>query len=71
MERPNWFDQKYGQAMEKATAEQALAEVAKDSRIVQAVKDALATHDARTNVPGPSRTQVIRAAIANTLQAQA
>ena len=54
-----------------------LAEISKDHRIVQAVKDALASRDAlikkaesekRTWV-GPTRTQTVRTAIVEVLQA--
>ena len=69
MMQPNWFDTKYEKAMEKSTAEQTLAEIAKDSRIVAAIKDALKTRDANPTMPGPSRTQVVRQAICQTLQA--
>ncbi len=65
--QPNWFDKKYEKAMERVTAEQALAEIAKDSTIVKAVKDALVSHDAK-NQPGPSRTQAIRNALCHVLE---
>ncbi len=65
--RPNWFDEKYEKGMERVTAEQALTEIAKDSRIIKAVKDSLASHDA-TNQPGPSRTQAIRTALCHVLE---
>lgn len=68
MMQPNWFDKKHERTMERATAEQALAEVAKDDRIVKAVKDALADHDANPGRPGPSRVQTVRTAIAEALQ---
>jgi hypothetical protein len=63
--KPNWFDTEFEKTMEKATAEEALAQVAKSPRIIQAVKDALAN---RGKI-GPTRTQAIRSAIAHTLQA--
>lgn len=69
MMQSNWFDTKYQKTLEKATAEQALAEIAKDSRIVGAVKDALKTRDANPTMPGPSRTQTIRKAVCEALEA--
>ncbi len=72
MQKPNWFDSEFQGSMEKVTAEQALAAVAKSPRVIQAVKDALATRDANSKKPnwiGPSRTQVVRDAIAQVLQA--
>jgi hypothetical protein len=67
MMQPNWFDKKYEKAMARMIAEQALAEIAKDSRVVSAVKDALTEHDAK-NQPGPSRTQAIRNALCHVLE---
>lgn len=69
MMQPNWFDQKYGTSLDAATAEQAMQMVASDPKIVKAVKDALATKDVNAKQAGPSRSQVIRKAIAETLQA--
>jgi hypothetical protein len=72
MQEPNWFDKEYAGPMAKETAEQALAEIAKCPRIVKAVKDALATHDTNAKKPGwigPTRTQVVRDAVAEVLQA--
>jgi hypothetical protein len=69
---PNWLDKKYEKAMERATAEECLEQLAKDDQIVQAVKDALTTHDANAKKPGwagPTRTQTIRKALADVLQA--
>ena len=72
MQQPNWLDQKYSQQLAKTSAPDSLAILAKDPRIVQAVTDALANFDANSGKPGwagPSRTQAIRDALANTLQA--
>ncbi len=72
MQQPNWFDNEYAGSMAKATAEQALAEIAKNPRVVKAVKDALTAHDTNSKKPGwagPSRTQTVRDAIAEVLQA--
>jgi hypothetical protein len=74
MMQPNWFDKKHERNLEKATAEQALAEIAKDDRVVKAVKGALTDHDTNAKKPGwagPSRTQAVRQAIAEVLQEQA
>ncbi|MBX9625618.1 MAG: hypothetical protein K2X82_17565 [Gemmataceae bacterium] len=71
MKQPNWFDKAYSAGLEKATAEQALAEIAKSQRVVEAVRGALAEHDKNPNMPGPSRTQVIRQAIVEALDADA
>jgi hypothetical protein len=70
MMQPSLFDAAYEAAMATCTAEQALALIAKDSRVVQEVKDAIATHDANSKKPhwaGPSRTQAIRTALADAL----
>jgi hypothetical protein len=71
MMRPNWFDKKFSKMLESATASEALAEIAKDERVVTAVEKALATHDAqiKAKIYGPSRSQVVRGAIAEVLQA--
>jgi hypothetical protein len=69
--RPNWFDEKYTTAMKRATAEQALAKIAKDSKVIKAVRTALAARDKDSQNPhwmGPSRAQVIRVALAEVLQ---
>jgi hypothetical protein len=71
MTKPNWFDTKHTKTMEKATAEQVLAEIAKDTRIIQAVKTSLADHDSHAGQKGgagPSRTQTVRTAISEVLQ---
>jgi len=68
----NWFDKEFGGDMEKATAEQALAIIAKCPRVIQAVKDALATYDTKHKKPhyiGPTRTQIVRKAVVEVLQA--
>jgi len=64
---PNWFDKKHGVSLESATAEEALEMIANDSRIIQELQYALAEHDAKAQ-PGPSRSQVIRSAVAEALQ---
>ena len=72
MIKPNWFDTKYEHAMERSTAEQCLAELVKDQKIVKAVKDSLASHDANSKKPGfegPSRTQSVRTAVCQALEA--
>ncbi len=70
---PNWFDREFEGSLEKATAQEALAEIAKSPRLVRAVEDALKQHDAnskKTGWAGPTRTQTVRKAIAESLQAQ-
>jgi hypothetical protein len=72
VEKPNWFDSTYAAAFANATAGEALADIANDPKIVQAVTDALADYDANSKKPGwagPSRTQAIRNALATVLQA--
>jgi hypothetical protein len=72
IQQPNWFDKEFDGPMEKATAEQALADIAKCPRIVQEVKDALSAHDANAKKPnfiGPTRAQTVRDAIVKVLQA--
>jgi hypothetical protein len=69
MMKPNWFDQKYdAQFAAPADAHRILSEIAKDSRVVDAVKAALADHDSHPGRPGGSRTQAVRSAIAEVLQ---
>jgi hypothetical protein len=71
VEKPNWFDTTYGAAFASATGPEALADIANDSKIVQAVTNALADYDADSKQPGwagPSRTQVIRNALVAVLQ---
>lgn len=73
MEMPNWFDNEFDGALKQATAEQALAAIAKQPKIVQAVKDALAGFDVNSKKPGwagPSRTQTVRKALADVLNAR-
>ena len=59
--------------MERATAEEALKEIANDDRIVKAVADALVEHDlaeqSANTGPGPSRSQAVRAALLEALGA--
>jgi hypothetical protein len=71
--RPNWFDQEFESKVEKASAEDALAAIAKSPRIVSAVRDALKQHDSKAGQPGvagKSRAQAIRGAVAEVLSAQ-
>lgn len=71
MMRPNWFDKKFGKTLQNASATEALAEIAKDERIINAVAEALASSDAyaKAKIMGPSRSQLVRSAIAEVLQA--
>jgi hypothetical protein len=73
MQQPNWFDKKHEKGMERATAEEAMQEIANDDRIVKAVADALVAHDlderSGNTGPGPSRSQSVRAALVEALQA--
>ena len=75
MQNPNWFDEKYDSMFAApTTAERMLADIAKDKRVVDAVRTALADHDANAKKPGrsgESRTQAVRTAIVEVLQAQA
>jgi hypothetical protein len=72
MQKPNWFDNEHAEDLKSASAEEALATIAQSPRVVAAVKDALAQHDIHAKQQGwagPSRTQVIRKAIAEVLAA--
>jgi|SwirhisoilCB2_FD_contig_31_27356542_length_364_multi_7_in_0_out_0_1 hypothetical protein len=72
--KPNWFDREFEGPMERATAEEALAEIARSPRVVKAVSDALVRHDANSKKQGwvgPTRTQTVRQAIAEVLQTDA
>jgi hypothetical protein len=74
MQKPNWFDTEFEGTLKQASAEQALAEIAKQPKIVKAVKDALSNYDANSKKPGwagPSRTQAVRKALAEVIQADA
>jgi hypothetical protein len=71
--RPNWFDFRYEDALQKATAEQAVHIVASDRHVIEAVRNALEMHDQHSGQHGwggPTRTQAVRTAIAEVLQAQ-
>lgn len=71
MELPNWFDNQYEQALKTASARQALAIIANDPTILQAVASALAAHDQVKRQPpnwaGPSRAQAIRSALTTSI----
>jgi hypothetical protein len=72
MQKPNWFDQEYESQLGSKSVESVLADLAKDKRIVTAVKDALKTHDESSKKPGwagPSRAQVVRKTVATILNA--
>lgn len=72
MQQPNWFDNKYDVTMQKASAEECLAMIGKEPRLVDELKKALATHDVDSKKPGwagPSRSQVVRKTVAGVLQA--
>ena len=69
----NWFDLRHGRHLERMSGEDALQIVASDPRVVSAVEDALAQHDIDCQSAdwcGPSRAQVVRAAIAEVLLQQ-
>jgi hypothetical protein len=71
MMQPNWFDKKYNAILQSATARDFLMEIASDERLIKAVEDAMASHDLQkaSMKIGASRTQVVRRAIADALQA--
>jgi hypothetical protein len=71
--RPNWFDTEFESKVGKSSAEEALAAIAKNPRVVSAVRDALKQHDSEASKPGwagPTRAQTIRKAIGEVLNAQ-
>ncbi|QEL17544.1 hypothetical protein [Limnoglobus roseus] len=73
MLKPNWFDEAFCETMDKATAEGVLREVAESPRIIAALKEALAEHDKHAGQhgwAGPSRTQVVRRALAEVLDSE-
>jgi hypothetical protein len=73
MQQNNWFDDLNTDSMKQVTAEEALKMIAVQPQIVKAVSAALATNDAnrgKKGWAGPSRTQAIRDALAEVLQAQ-
>lgn len=66
----NWFDIRHGRHLQRMSAEDALQLVATDPRVISAVEEALAEHDAGChagNWCGPSRAQMVRMAIADVL----
>jgi hypothetical protein len=72
MQAPTWFDLKYGAAMSYLPAEQCMAQICSDDKVLQAVKDALTLYDSQHPlgfVAGSSRCQVVRGAIARALEA--
>ena len=71
MRQPNWFDKALSKALERATAEEAIEIVAKNPRVIKAVKQSLDDHDKNARKPGwrgPTRSQAVRSAIADVLQ---
>jgi hypothetical protein len=64
---PNWFDMQFASAFEHATAEQAMRAIANNPQIIRAVNGALRVHDAQKPRLSPTRTQVVRRAIAEVL----
>ena len=75
--QPNWFDREFEGPMEEANAKLALADIAKNPRIIKAVQDAINENEtdikkarAQGHVfAGPSRTQVVRRALTDVLGA--
>jgi hypothetical protein len=73
MEMPNWFDKEFGDPMAgSTTAEESLAMIVGNPRIILTVQTALDNHDlnAQKGMKGPSRSQAVRNALAEVLQAQ-
>ncbi len=71
--RVSWFDKEFSSNVEDESVENLLNHVAQSPRVIQAVKDALAQHEAYAKKPGwygPSRTQTIREALAGVLGAE-
>ncbi len=71
--RPNWFDNEFESRMEKESIENLLLDVARNPRVIQAVKQSLAARDTAAKQKGwggPSRSQAVREAFAAVLQAQ-
>ena len=72
MEKPNWFDKQYASKFDSESPEKMLAEIAKDPRIVSTIKTALDDHEKvchQKGWAGPSKTQVVRKAVAAVLNA--
>jgi hypothetical protein len=72
MQQPNWFDSDFEVALRQANAEQALAQIAKSPRIRKAISDAIEAFELNSKKPGwtgPSKTQTVRKAIVDVLQA--
>ncbi len=70
----NWFDKKYGPKFQAVTAKQALGEIARDNRILDAVQEAINDYDKNSLDPtwgGPTRTQAIRTALSVVLTEEA
>jgi hypothetical protein len=73
MMQPNWFDKKYCASIQNASAQEFLMELAADEQMIKAVNGAMAAHDQQKAAKkiGPSRTQLVRRALAEALQADA
>ncbi len=66
----NWFDHDYSAECDSKLAEELLASIARNPRLIQAVAGAMQQFEARQGQPGglgPSRSQLIREAIAAVL----
>lgn len=73
MLKPNWFDQDFATALEKASPADALEKICKSPRLITAIRDAIKKSDENiaNKIMGPSRSQMIRAAISEALMADA
>lgn len=69
MMQPSKFDENYAKSMEKCTGEEALQMIAKDKDVLKQVNAAIAAHDANKATGKPSRTQAIRTALKEALEA--
>lgn len=72
MMKPNWFDTKFEQLIDGKTVDEVLLAIARDQKIREFVRDAVAENDLHRKEKGwvgPSRTQVIRTALVEILSA--
>ena len=72
-QQPNWWDEKYESQLEKIDAREALKIVANDDRLIGDVQKAIDLYERMSSDPGgyggPTRTQAIRMALAESLNA--
>lgn len=70
MLKPNWFDDEFGEATDKASAQEILLQIARTPKVVERLTSELADFDHQQQtlpLAGPSRSQVVRRVLADVL----